>query len=208
MITLYTWTTPNGRKASIALEETGLDYKVVPIDIDKDAQFDPAFLKISPSNKIPAIVDGDFALMESGAILMYVAEKSGKLLPPHGTRAYWRTIEWLTWQVANFGPMLGQAHHFLQFNRGRSQYAESRYHGIAQHFYSVLDKRLGGRDYVADEFTIADIAIWCWVGRFDYQQIDLDDYPAVRRWYLQLAERPAFARGYAQPVDAGPIPMP
>ncbi len=208
MIKLYTWTTPNGRKVSIALEEMQLDYECVPVNLGKKEQFAPEFLRISPSNKIPAIVDGDFALMESGAILIYLAEKSGRLLPARNSEAYWRTIEWLMWQMGNFGPMLGQAHHFLKYNRGESEYAEARYHGMAQQYYSVLDTRLAGRDYVADELTIADIAIWCWASRFDYQQIDLNDYPEVCRWYVRLAERPAFQRGYAQPVDVGPIPMP
>ena len=208
MIRLYTWTTPNGRKVSIALEEMQLDYECVPVNIGKKEQFAPEFLRISPSNKIPAIVDGDFSLMESGAILMYLAEKSGKLLPERNSEAYWRTVEWLMWQMGNFGPMLGQAHHFLKYNRGESAYAEARYHGMAKQYYSVLDRRLSGREYVADEFTIADIAIWCWASRFDYQQIDLNDYPDVCRWYVQLADRPAFRRGYAQPDDAGPIPMP
>lgn len=208
MIKLYTWTTPNGRKVSIALEEMQLDYECVPVNLGKKEQFAPEFLRISPSNKIPAIVDGDFALMESGAILIYLAEKSGRLLPARNSEAYWRTIEWLMWQMGNFGPMLGQAHHFLKYNRGESEYAEARYHGMAQQYYSVLDTRLAGRDYVVDELTIADIAIWCWASRFDYQQIDLNDYPDVCRWYVRLAERPAFQRGYAQPVDVGPIPMP
>ena len=208
MIKLYTWTTPNGRKVSIALEEMQLDYECVPVNLGKKEQFAADFQRISPSNKIPAIVDGEFTLMESGAILMYLAEKSGRLLPNRNSEAYWRTIEWLMWQMGNFGPMLGQAHHFLKYNRGESEYAEARYHGMAQQYYAVLDARLAGRDYVADELTIADIAIWCWASRFDYQQIDLNDYPDVCRWYVQLAERPAFQRGYAMPVDVGPIPMP
>ena len=208
MIKLYTWSTPNGRKVSIALEEMGLPYDVIPVDIGNDAQFEPEFLKISPSNKIPAIVDGDFSLMESGAILMYLARKSGKLLPEQGTEAYWRTVEWLMWQVGNFGPMLGQAHHFLEFHPGKSAYAEERYHGMALHYYRILDKRLEGREYVADEFSIADIAIWCWASRFDFQQVELHDYPNVCRWYELLAERPAFGRGYKQPRDTGPIPLP
>jgi len=149
LIKLYTWTTPNGRKISIALEELGLPYEVVPIDIGRDEQFDPAFLAISPNNKIPAIVDGDVSLMESGAILLYLAEKTGQLLPSRDTRNYWEVVQWLMWQVAGFGPMLGQAHHFLKFNRGRSTYAEQRYHTEAMRLYSVLDKRLEHREFVA-----------------------------------------------------------
>ena len=208
-IRLYTWTTPNGRKISIALEELGLPYEVVPIDIGRDEQFDPAFLAISPNNKIPAIVDGDVSLMESGAILLYLAEKTGQLLPPRGTRAYWDVMQWLMWQVAGFGPMLGQAHHFLKFNRGRSTYAEHRYHKEAMRLYSVLDKRLENREFVAgDQLSVADIAIWPWASRFEYQQIQFGDYPNVRRWYIALAARPAFQRGYQQPRDTGPVPLP
>ena len=207
MITLYTWNTPNGRKASIALEELGIPYKVQSVDIGKGEQFEPEFLAISPNNRIPAIVDGDFALFESGAILLYLADKAGKLLPPHGTPGYWRVMEWLMWQMGNFGPQLGQAHHFLRFNLGKSEYAEKRYHGEALRLYRVLDTRLAERDFVVDEFSIADIAIWPWASRYEYQQIDIDDYPHVRRWYVQLAERPAFQRGYSVPIDE-PIPLP
>ena len=207
MITLYTWSTPNGRKASIALEELGLPYEVRPVDIGKDEQFEPDFLRISPNNKIPAIVDGDFTLFESGAILLYLAEKAGKLLPQYGTQGYWRVVEWLMWQMGNFGPQLGQAHHFLTFNRGKSDYAEKRYHGEALRLYRVLDERLAGREFVADELSVADIAIWTWASRYDYQHIDLDDFPNVRRWYVQLAERPAFQRGYSVPKEEA-IPLP
>lgn len=207
MITLYTWSTPNGRKASIALEELELPYEVHSIDIGKDQQFEPDFLKISPNNKIPAIVDGGFTLFESGAILLYLAEKAGRLLPPHGTPEYWRVVEWLMWQMGNFGPQLGQAHHFLTFNRGKSEYAEKRYHGEALRLYRVLDERLAGREFVADELSVADIAIWAWASRWDYQQIEIDDFQNVRRWYVQLAERPAFQRGYAVPVEEA-IPLP
>lgn len=207
MITLYTWSTPNGRKVSIALEELALAYDVVPVDIGKDEQFDPEFLRISPNNKIPAIVDADFTLFESGAILLYLAEKAGKLLPPRGTRAYWRVVEWLMWQVGNFGPQLGQAHHFLKFNPGKSEYAEKRYHGEALRLYRVLDERLAGRQFIADELSVADIAIWTWASRWDYQQVDIEDFPNVRRWYTQLAERPAFQRGYSVPTE-DTIPLP
>ena len=207
MIKLYTWSTPNGRKISIALEELGLPYEIVPINIGKDEQFDPAFLKVSPNNKIPAIDDGGFTLFESGAILLYLAEKTGKLLPPYATPEYWRVMEWLMWQMGNFGPQLGQAHHFLKFNRGKSEYAEARYHGEALRLYRVLNTRLEKREFVCDELSVADIAIWTWASRFDYQQVDIDDFPEVRRWYIRLAERPAFQRGYAVPVEESrPLP--
>ena len=208
MITLYTWSTPNGRKVSIALEELELPYEVVAIDIGEGDQHKPRFLEISPNNKIPAIVDADVALMESGAILLYLAEKTGKLMPAYGSPDYWTVVQWLMWQMAHFGPMLGQAHHFLKFNRGVSEYAEQRYHGEAMRLYRVLDTRLSGRDYIVNKLTIADIAIWPWSTRFDYQQIDLHDFPNVLKWYLRLADRPAFQRGYAVPPPSDPIPRP
>jgi len=207
VIRLYTHSTPNGRKVSIALEELQLPYEVVHIDISKGDQFSPEFLEISPSNKIPAIVDGDRAMMQSGAILLYLAEKTGRLAPAQGTPAYWEMMEWLMWQMSEFGPMLGQAHHFLKFNRGVSEYAEKRYGGEAQRLYRVLNTRLAGREFVVDELSVADIAIWPWASRFEYQSIDLEDYPNVKAWYLRLANRPAFRRGYAQPVEAE-IPLP
>ena len=148
------------------------------------------------------------ALMESGVILLYLAEKTGKLMPAYGSPDYWTVMQWLMWQMAHFGPMLGQAHHFLKFNRGVSEYAEQRYHGEAMRLYRVLDTRLAGRDYIVDELSIADIAIWPWSTRFDYQQIDLHDFPNVLKWYLRLADRPAFQRGYAVPQPTDPIPRP
>ena len=207
MIKLYTAATPNGRKVSIALEELSLPYEVIPVDIGKGEQHEPAFLEISPSNKIPVIVDGDRSLMQSGAILLYLAEKANRLLPDHGTPAYWETMAWLMWQMSEFGPMLGQAHHFLKFNRGISEYAETRYGNEAERLYRVLNKRLEDRQFVVDELTVADISIWPWVARFGYQSIDLADYPNVKDWYLRLASREGFRRGYAQPVDE-PIPAP
>ena len=174
MIDLYTWTTPNGRKVSIALEEIGLPYKAHPIDISKDEQFAPAFLKISPNNRIPAIVDNDngMSLFESGAILIYLADKTGKLLPKAGEGRY-RVIEWLMWQMGGIGPMLGQVHHFVKYNKGKAPYAEERYSKEAQRLYGVLDRQLEGRDFVAGDYSIADIAIWPWISRFEWQKIDL-----------------------------------
>ena len=206
MIKLYTWGTPNGQKVSIALEEMGLDYEVHPIDIFKDEQFAPDFLKISPNNKIPAIVDGDVSVFESGAILLYLAKKTGKLLPPADDPNYWRVVEWLMWQMGGFGPMLGQTHHFVQFNPGKSEYAEKRYHGEAQRLYGVLDRRLAEGAHVAGDLSIADIAIWPWAARYEFQKIDLAQYPNVLRWYRELAERPAFIKGYAQPDPKAKIP--
>ncbi len=202
MIQLYTWSTPNGRKVSIALEELGLDYEVHAIDISRGDQFSAEFTAISPNQKIPALVDTDagVTLMESGAILLYLAEKTGHLLP-RDTQQYWETIQWLMWQKGGLGPMLGQAHHFLKFNPGKSSYAEERYRQEARRLYTVLNRQLAGRDFIAgDQYTIADIASWPWVSRFEYQHIDLCDFPNVMAWYLRIAERPAVRRGYAVPV--------
>jgi GST-like protein len=207
MIDLYTWTTPNGRKVSIALEEMGLDYEVHAVDIGKDEQFAPDFLAISPNNKIPAIREREtgFHLMESGAILIWLAEKSGKFLPD---AQRWEAMEWLMWQMGGFGPMLGQAHHFLKFNAGVSEYAEERYGGEARRLYGVLNKRLEGRDFMLGEYSIVDMATWPWASRFEWQQIDLSEFPNVRDWYLRIADRPAVQRGYDVPRVTTPIPRP
>ena len=209
MIDLYTWTTPNGRKVSILFEELGLPYTAHPIDISKGEQFQPDFLKISPNNRIPAIIDRDsgFHLMESGAILMYFAEKTGELMPQEEYRRY-RAIEWLMWQMGGIGPMLGQVHHFVKYNQGKAPYAEERYLKEAHRLYGVLDRRLADREFVADEYSIADIAIWPWISRYEWQTIDLDRYPNVKRWYVAIARRPAVERGYHVPKKMNEIPMP
>ena len=213
MIDLYTWTTPNGRKVSILLEELGVPYQVHAVDLATKEQFAPEFTRIFPNNRIPAIVDreADFALMESGAIMMYLAEKYGGFTLEGPER--WRTIEWLMWQMGGLGPMLGQVHHFLKHNPGRAPYAEERYGKEAHRLYDSLNRRLGGRDYVAGvgrgDYSIADMAIWPWVfSRFEWQQIDLAAYPAVRSWYVRLAERPAVQRGYHVPKFVNEVPMP
>jgi GST-like protein len=210
MIDLYTWSTPNGRKASIMLEEVGLAYTVHAIDIGKDEQFKPEFLKISPNNRIPAIVDRDngMSLFESGAILIYLADKTGKLLARDG-EARWRAIEWLMWQMGGVGPMFGQAHHFLKYNRGKAPYAEERYASEVKRLYGVMDKRLAANAYIAGkDYTIADVAIWPWVSRYDWHIGDLRDYPNVVRWYREVAARPAVQRGYHVPIKQPEIPMP
>jgi GSH-dependent disulfide-bond oxidoreductase len=209
MIDLYTWTTPNGRKASIFLEELGLPYEVHPIDIGKNEQFTPEFLAVSPNNKIPAIVDraSNLSLMESGAILIYLADKTGRFLAASGEERY-RTIEWLMWQMGGIGPMLGQAHHFLHFNKGKAPYAEERYRAEARRLYSVLDKRLAKHAFVAGDYSIADIAIWPWTTRFEWQEVDLGQYPNVKRWYVEIASRPAVQTGYHVPKFISDIPMP
>ncbi len=210
MIDLYTWPTPNGRKASIMLEETGLVYTVHPINISENEQFAPEFLKISPNNKIPAIVDQDegVTMMESGAILIYLAEKTGRLLSSdRQTRL--KALEWLMFQKAGVGPMLGQAHHFLRFNPDVSEYASERYANEARRLYGVMDRRLGEASYLAgEEYSIADIATWPWISRYDWQQIDLNEFPNVRRWYVEIAERPTVQAGYHVPRRVGDIPMP
>ncbi|MEM8751309.1 MAG: glutathione S-transferase N-terminal domain-containing protein [Pseudomonadota bacterium] len=213
MIDLYTWTTPNGRKVSILLEELGAEYTAHAIDITKDEQFDPEFLKIAPNNRIPAIVDRDtgIQMMETGAIMLYLAEKHGQFLPDEPEHR-WAAIEWLMWQMGGMGPMLGQAHHFLKYNAGKSEYAEARYGKEARRLYGVLERRLQGRDYVVGAgkgvYTLTDMAIWPWVSRFEWQQIDLKDFPAVRDWYLRIAERPAVQKGYQVPKYVNDVPMP
>jgi GST-like protein len=209
MIELYTWGTPNGRKVSIMLEEVGLPYRVHPIDITKGAQFDPAFLKIAPNNKIPAIVDtaNGLHLMESGAILLYLAEKTGALWPQTFPDK-WRVVEWLMWQMGGPGPFLGQAHHFVYFNPGKSAYAEERYGKEAKRLWEVLDRRLGEVDYVAGDYSIADIAIWPWIARFAWQGVRFADYPQVKRWYSAIAARPAVRRGWNVPDADDPLPLP
>ncbi len=209
MIDFYTWTTPNGRKVSIALEEMGLPYTTHAVDITKDEQFAPDFLKIAPNNRIPAIVDRDtnIALMESGAILIYLADKTGKFLPKSGEARY-RVIEWLMWQMGGVGPMIGQAHHFLRANPGKSTYGEERYHKEAQRLYGVLDRRLADNEFVAGEYSIADMAIWPWIARYEWHKTDINQFPNVKRWYVQIAKRPAVQKGYHIPKNAGEIAMP
>jgi GST-like protein len=209
VIDLYTWTTPNGRKVSIALEELGLPYKAHAIDIGKEEQFRPDFLAIAPNNKIPAIIDHDngFHLMESGAILMYLAEKTGRLMPKE-LQARYRVIEWLMWQMGGPGPFLGQVHHFVKYNKGKAPYAEERYLKEAHRLYGILDQRLKDREFVAGDYSIADIAIWPWISRYDWQTVDLARYPNVKRWYVAIAKRPAVERGYHVPKKVNEIPMP
>lgn len=209
MIDLYTWSTPNGRKVSIMLEECGLEYRAHAVNITKDEQFKPDFLKVSPNNRIPAIIDGDNgrSLFESGAILLYLAEKTGKFWPQDPDRR-WQTVEWLMWQMGGIGPMIGQVHHFVRNNKGKSPYAEERYVKETHRLYGVLDKRLAQHAYVAGVYSIADMAIWPWISRFEWHTVDLNQYANVARWYKAIAARPAVARGYDVPVKQPGIPMP
>ena len=212
MIDLYTWTTPNGRKVSILLEELGVPYTPHTIDISKDEQFAPDFLKIAPNNRIPAIVDQETGtqLMETGAIMLYLADKYKKF--QCGGDEYWRMVEWLMWQMGGLGPMLGQLHHFVKYNKGKSEYGEQRYSTEASRLYGVLNRRLEGRDYIAGHgvgiYSIADMACWPWVSRFEWQEINLNDFPNVRDWYLRIAYRPATQAGYSVPKFTTEVPMP
>ena len=209
MIDLYTWSTSNGRKVSIALEEMDLPYAVHPIDIYKGEQFRPDFLALSPNNRIPAIVDREAGrtLFESGAILVYLADKTGRFMPTGPAR--WDVLQWLMWQMGGIGPMLGQAAHFLQYNPGKSAYAEERYGAEARRLYGVLDRRLAETEYVAAaDYTIADMAVWPWISRYEHQRIDLAEFPNVARWYAALAARPAVQRGYRVPDDTVSPPLP
>ena len=206
MIDLYTWPTPNGRKISIALEEFAAPYEVHPVDLQNQEQFDDAFLEISPNNKIPAIVDRESGqgLMESGAILVYLADKFDRFW---GADRY-QTMQWLMLQMASVGPMLGQVHYFSKYNSGKAPYAEERFHNEALRLYGVLDLRLAKEAFLSGSYSIADMATWPWISRFEWQQIDLAAFPNVRRWYQEIAERAAVQRGYDVPVYLNDIPMP
>ncbi|HZQ73168.1 MAG TPA: glutathione S-transferase N-terminal domain-containing protein [Burkholderiales bacterium] len=192
MIKLYAWHTPNGRKVSVMLEEAGLPYEVVKVDIAKGEQFTPQFTAISPNQKIPAIVDGGLALAESGAILIYLAEKSGKLLPAE--RRY-PVLQWLMFQMSHVGPMLGQAHHFRLLAKEKLPYAIERYEKEAARLFTVMENELKRSEFLAGPYSIADIATYPWVMRHFNFGIALEDYPAVKRWTDTIAARPAVQRG-------------
>ena len=201
MIKVYSWPTSNGHKVHIMLEECGLPYEAVPINIGKGDQFDPAFLAISPNNKIPALVDPDgpdgqpIALFESGAILIYLARKCGRFLPPEG-RAYYEVLQWLMFQMGGVGPMLGQAHHFRLYAPEKIDYAIQRYSQEAKRLYGVMDRQVSARPYIAgDQYTIADIAIFPWLRSWQNQGIDWADFPALKSWFDKISERPAVQKG-------------
>jgi GSH-dependent disulfide-bond oxidoreductase len=201
MIDVYSWATPNGHKIHIMLEELGLEYKAIPIDIGNGDQFTPEFLAISPNNKIPAIVDNDgpdgkpLALFESGAILFYLAEKTGKFLPSDPVGRY-TTMEWLMFQMGGVGPMLGQAHHFRIYAPEQIEYAVNRYSNEARRLYNVMDKRLAVTQFLAgNEYSIADIATFPWTRSWKNQGIELDEFPNVKRWFDVISSRPAVIRG-------------
>lgn len=206
-ITLYAWNTPNGRKISIALEEMGLPYTVKPVNITQGKQHDPEFLRISPNNKIPAIIDSEgldgkpFSVFESGAILLYLAEKTGKFMPDD-VRGRVIVLEWLMWQMSGFGPMPGQVHHFLGLkNEEDRRYGLKRYSDETQRLYGVLDRRLAQVEFVAGSLSIADFAIVGWAWRHERHQIDLASYPHVQRWYQAMLARPGVKRGLDVKLD-------
>lgn len=203
MIDLYYWTTPNGHKITMLLEETGLDYRIHPIDIGKGEQFQPHFLAISPNNRIPAIVDqsppgggAPMSVFESGAILNYLAQKTGRFLPGD-LRGQTETLQWLIWQVANLGPMAGQNHHFGSYAPEKLPYAIDRYVRETNRLYGVLDRRLANREFIIGaEYSIADIASYPWIVPWKRQQQNLDDFPNLRRWFEAVRNRPATVRAY------------
>lgn len=208
MIDLYTWGTPNGRKISIALEEMGLQYTVHTVNIGKDEQFTPQFLAISPNNKIPAIIDRDngLSVFESGAILMYLGDKTGKLYPADPVKRL-RIHEWLMWQMSAVGPMLGRVHYFLKYNPGKAPFAEAWFSAEAARIYKILDGLLAKHEFMCGDYSIVDIATFPWIARHEWQQITLNDYPNIKRWYLAIAARPVVQKGYNIPT-AAEIPMP
>jgi len=205
MIDLYTWTTPNGRKVSIMLEECGLPYKAHPVNIGQGDQFKPEFVAINPNSKIPAIVDSDgpdgkpYAMMESGAILIYLAGKTGKLLP-QSTRGKYDALQWLMFQMGGVGPTFGQVHHFLRSAKEMVPYAIERYTKETRRLYGVLNDRLGNHEYLAGEYSIADIATYPWVARYEWHKTDLVEYPHVKRWFDKVSARPAVQRGMKVPA--------
>ncbi|MDF2643184.1 MAG: glutathione S-transferase [Pseudomonas sp.] len=211
MIDLHYWTTPNGHKITLFLEEAGLPYKIFPVNIGKDEQFKPEFLKIAPNNRIPAIVDHEpadggepLSLFESGAILLYLAEKTGRFIPqdPRGRQ---EALQWLFWQMGGLGPMAGQNHHFNRFAKEKIPYAIERYVKETARLYGVLNKRLADRDFVAgSEYSIADMAIYPWIVPHTFQEQDLNDFPHLKRWFDTIANREATKRAYALADEINP----
>ena len=201
MIDAYIWPTGNGKKITIMLEECGLEYRAIPVNINKGDQFKPEFEALSPNNKMPAIVDhdvkgGPITMFESGAILQYLGEKTGKFLPSD-TRGKYQVLQWVYWQVSALGPMAGQAHHFLRYAPEKIEYPMHRFRTEVARLYTVMDKQLAKHDYIAGAYSIADIACWPWVFRYDWQGQDLNDFPHVKRWFEAVSTRPAVKKGAA-----------
>ena len=207
MIDLYSSSTPNGRKISIMLEELDIKYNPILISLDKKEQFSPEFSKISPTNKIPVIVDKESGqiIFESGAILLYLAKKYNKFL---NEKDYWNVVQWLFFQMAYVGPMLGQAHQYLFYHKGKSKFAEEKSKGYTNNVYKILNTQLSKYNYLCNEYSIADIAVWPWIARFNRHQINLKKYPNILRWYLNIAKRPSVIKGYNIIGDFDEIPMP
>ncbi len=206
MIDVYTAATPNGHKVTIALEELELAYRVIAIDLFKGEQKTPEFLHLNPNGRIPVIVDrgnGDLAVFESGAILLYLAEQTGKLLPPDSRRR-WQAIQWLMFQMGGVGPMMGQANVFFRYFEEKIPAAIDRYHNEVKRLFGVLDGQLKDREYLAEEYSIADIANWAWVRTHNWSGVDIDEFPSLQRWKNQLAERPACRRGISVPPSKLP----
>ena len=207
MIDLYSSATPNGRKITIMLEELGIKYNPILISLDKKEQFSPEFSKISPTNKIPVIVDkeNNQIIFESGAILLYLAKKYSKFL---NEKDYWDVVQWLFFQMAYVGPMLGQAHQYLFYHKGKSKFAEEKSRGYTNNVYEILNTQLSKYNYLCNEYSIADIAVWPWIARFKRHQINLKKYPNILRWYLNISKRPAVIKGYNIIGDFDEIPVP
>jgi GST-like protein len=213
MIDLYYWTTPNGHKITMFLEESGLAYRIIPVNLGTGAQFEPAFLAIAPNNRIPAIVDhapadggAPLSLFESGAILLYLAEKSGRLLS-RDVRGRAEVTQWLFWQMANLGPMAGQNHHFSRHAPEKIPYAIARYVNETNRLYGVLNKRLADRAFIAGEYSIADIAAYPWIVPYEAQGQKLEDFPHLKRWFRTIHDRPATVRAYARAAEVNPQPL-
>jgi len=212
MIDLYYWTTPNGHKITIFLEEAGLPYSIKPVNIGKGEQFAPTFLAISPNNRIPAIVDqepadgkGALSVFESGAILQYLAEKTGKFLPAD-TRGRVEAMQWLFWQMGGLGPMLGQNHHFRNYSTEKIPYAINRYVKETERLYGILDERLESREFVGGAYSIADMACYPWIVPHERQGQNLDDFPNLKRWFLSIQTRSAVQKAYALAKTINPAP--
>lgn len=213
MIDLYYWSTPNGHKITIFLEEARLDYRIIPVNISTGEQFSPEFLRISPNNRIPAIVDTDpaggagvLSIFESGAILQYLAEKTGKFLPAN-VRGRFDTLQWLYWQMGGLGPMAGQNHHFVQYAPEKIPYAIERYVNETRRLYSVLNKQLAEREFITGEYSIADMACYPWIVPHEGQRQNLEDFPGLKRWFEAIEARPAVQRAYQRAEEIGQQPV-
>ncbi len=213
MIDLYYWTTPNGHKITMFLEEAELPYRIIPVNIGKREQFAPEFLRVSPNNRIPAIVDhepvdggGPLSVFESGAILLYLADKMGRFIPPD-LRGRNETLQWLFWQAAGLGPMAGQNHHFVQYAPEPIPYAIDRYVKETSRLYAVLDKHLADREFIAAEYSIADMACYPWVSPYEGQRQTIADYPHLQRWLTAVRARPATKRAYARAKEINTAPV-